>query len=1029
MRGLVLFCACTSMLFGFDVPGIAADSKVDYAKQIKPILARHCAECHNSKKQQSGLRLDAGRLLVRGGDHGPSIVAGDSEKSLMYQVLIGKSDVSAMPLDRKPLSKAEISLIKAWIDQGVKYPQDEEIAGGVTSDHWAFQPVNRPDTPQVKNAGWVRNPIDAFILARLEKEGLSPSSEAEQQTLIRRLYLDLLGITPSIKEIELYVADIRPDAYDQLVNRILASPRYGERWGRHWLDIARYADSNGFTIDGPRQIWKYRDWVVDALNRDLPFDQFTIEQTAGDMLPNPTIDQIVATGFHRNTLINQEGGTSDEQFRVESVVDRVNTTGSVFLGLTIGCAQCHEHKFDPLTQRDFYRMYAFFNNTQDNNDANGSGPKISVPAKAQLALKKQLELEIAATEKPLKELDAELLKGLPAWEKKLASQSGGSWTVLDPVKWTTDKGAKLTKLSNKSLLVDFSVPANDTYTIILETPMPNITAVRLEALTHPSLPMNGPGRAGNGNFVLSELELLAEPLSGGQDVKAQLVAIAKAVADYSQDGYPIASAIDGKQDTGWAVTVKGGKTNVDREAILVPKKTIHGESGSRLTVKLHHNHSVANYLMGCVRISVSGEAPETLTVPASIQKLATTAADKRSKQQQQQLEEAFKQTDPRRTPLATKLDGLKKRLDDLNRQIPTTMVLRAMEKPRTSFIQIRGDFLRRGAVVQPGVPEVLSPLPPDIKSPNRLDFARWLVDPANPLTARVTVNRFWQRFFGIGIVETENDFGTQGIAPEHPELLDWLASEFVRLQWGTKSMHRLIVTSAAYRQSSHMSPELLQRDPRNKLLARQSRLRLEAEAIRDTCLSVSGLLSDKMGGPGVYPPQPEGIYILTQQKKAWPEDKGEDRYRRGMYTYIWRTAPYPLLPTFDAPDANTTCTRRSRSNTPLQALTLANDRAFFEIAQGLVVRTLGSEEAYDEGRMRFAFRTCLSRDPSEFEMKRLTEFLERQRKVFQEFPKQAKSVAPSRGIAYSKDITVSDGAAWTAVARVLINLDEFITRN
>jgi mono/diheme cytochrome c family protein len=1026
---------------------------IDFDKQIKPLFAKHCVECHKADKNESGYRLDLGELAIQGGDRGAAVVAGKSADSILYQALIGKGDITAMPYEKPRLPAADIELIKKWIDSGAKVPATPTASEGVKSNHWSFQPIRRPAVPSLKAESSNRkshnsdfkfqNPIDSFVLARLEREGLTPSPEADRTTLIRRLSLDLLGVLPSADDAHDFVNDREPDAYERLVDRLLASPAYGERHGRHWLDIARYADSNGFTIDSARQIWKYREWVINAINADMPFDQFTLEQLAGDLLPNPTNEQLVATGFHRNTLVNEEGGTDQEQFRNEGVVDRVNTTGAAWLGLTIGCAQCHSHKYDPISQRDFYKVFAVFNQCDE--------PSIQVPSAEQLAEQTRLNNEIAAVEKPLKDLDTELLKGLPDWERSVAAQTGESWTTLDPTVWKTDKGATLTKIEESRLLVDFSTPANDVYTISFDPPDDTpITAIRLETLNHPSLPMMGPGRA-EGNFVLSEFEVFVDPNSQPSTLNPQL--LAKAIADHSQEGYPVSDAIDGKPATGWAINVKAGSgemLNVPREAVFFPKEPIAVKAGSKLVIKMHQLHSQPNYLVGCFRISVSGASADLLSVPASIKKIIATPADKRSKQQVAQLETAFKETDARRKPLAVKLDGLKKQLEAHNKAIPTTLVLRERAKPRETHIHIRGDFLRHGALVEPGVPAVLPSMNSTRSSASqRIEFSRWLCSAENPLTARVTVNRAWQAFFGTGIVPTENDFGTQGDPPTHPQLLDWLASEFMNvgeslrdshsdpgaplqnanaghgvtgLRWSLKRLHRSIVTSATYRQASFIRPELRERDPANKLLARQSRLRLEAELIRDVCLSASGLMTRHLGGPGVNPPQPEGIYIVTQQKKPWTESTGPERYRRGMYTYFWRSSPYPMLPTFDAPDANGTCTRRNRSNTPLQALTLANDRSFHEFAVALADRimTLGplpptpppSVSDSDDARLWQAVEMCYSRPPSDLELKRLREFLNAQRTAFAADPKD-------------KDPTKS---AWTAIARVLLNLDEFITR-
>jgi hypothetical protein len=1003
---------------------------VDFVRDIQPLLKQHCVVCHGTKKQESGLRLDAARLAIGGGDSGPAVQPGKSGKSLLVQVLRGVGDVAAMPYEKPALSKAAIELISNWIDQGAIHPVDEPVAQAVRrqSNHWAFQPIRSPAKPTVKELSWVRNGIDAFVLSRLEREGLSPASEAPRTSLIRRLHLDLLGTLPSPEDVHLFVEDTDPHAYEKLVDRILASPHYGERWGRHWLDIARYADSDGFTIDGARNIWKYRDWVIDAFNRDLPFNRFTIEQTAGDLLDSPTMEQLVATGFHRNTLVNQEGGTNDEQFRVEAVVDRVNTTGSVFLGLTVACAQCHTHKYDPVSQRDFYRLYAIFNNCEDNNDANGSGPIISAPSQLQTSRQATLEEQLAAARVPLKAYDQQLVTLQAAWEKQIAAGARPTWTTLEPKHWSTVDGAVLTRLEDQSLFVDFSIPANDTYIVTSTIAPSGMTAFRIEALTHDGLPKRGPGRASNGNFVLSEVNAFISPLkdlTGDTKPATAPVKIVQAVADHSQAGYPVAHAIDGKPETGWAINVKTGSLNVDRQAIFILDKPVQHPQGSRLTLKMLQNNSAKNYLLGRFRISMTNSPAEILAVPDPIRQIASKPAEKRTKEEVTLIQNAFKDTDRGRDPLAREVTRLTKELETLKRSIPKTMILRELAKPRQTHIQLRGNFLEKGALVQPGVPEVLPPLVRKDRAPNRLDFARWLVAPNNPLTARVTVNRFWQRFFGLGIVETENDFGVQGIAPEHPQLLDYLASEFIQSDWGMKAIHRLMVTSATYRQDSRVTSQLLKRDPRNKLLARQSRVRLEAETIRDICLSASELLTPRIGGPGVYPPQPAGIYALTQQKKSWPESQGADRYRRGLYIYFWRSSPYPFLPTFDAPDATTSCTRRSRSNTPLQALTLANDRVFLEMAQGLAKKIIHLGTSDDEARIRYAFTTCFSRQPTNREIKHLNDFVHHQREHYRTAEKDALLVAPGQ---LPPGISTADAAAWTAAARVLLNLDEFITR-
>jgi len=703
-------------------------------------------------------------------------------------------------------------------------------------EHWAFRPIVRGKPPPVSDDGFVRNPIDAFILARLQKAGVAPSPQADRVTLVRRLSFDLRGLPPLPEEVRAFVADRGAFAYESLVNRMLSSRHYGERWARHWLDVARYADSNGYTRDFSRQIWKYRDWCIEAFNRDLPFDQFIIEQIAGDLLPGATLDQIVATGFHRNTLFNEEGGTDPEQFRVDAIADRVDTTGVGLLGLTLGCARCHDHKFDPVSQREYYRLFAFLDSCDE--------PSIDAPSAEQLtrgepARRAAIRARIAEIEETLASTRSEqLLSRQLAWEETL--------TPEQRVKY--------------------------------------------------------PGDVQEG--------LLTRPAERTEDQK-------------------------------------------------------------RLVAGAYRRTSTAR-----------GDFVELVEI------------------------ERLRASEP---------------------VIPTTMVMRERTKPRQTFVHVRGNFLDRGESVTPGVPAALHPLRAVGERPTRLDLARWIVSPENPLTPRVVVNRFWMRFFGRGLVETENDFGTQGTPPTHPELLDWLATEFIRGGWSMRAAHRLIVTSATYRQSSRRRPELDAVDPANRLLGRQVRLRLEAEIIRDAALSAGGLLVPRIGGPGVFPPQPDGVFDFTQDPKDWKTATGPDRYRRGMYTHFWRSSPYPSLTVFDFPESNVTCTRRVRSNTPLQALTLANDEVFVECARVLARRVLAEEHPDDVSRIASAFSRCLARSPSETEMDRLARFLLERRAEFHVDSSSAAKLAGAGSEASAGEDAV-DVAAWTELARALLNLDEFITR-
>jgi mono/diheme cytochrome c family protein len=739
-------------------PVYADDAVVDYLRDVQPILRAHCTDCHGPDDQNGGLRLDTAALAISGGNSGTAIVPGDVDKSLLILAITGAEKVLRMPpedsADKLPDDK--IAILRRWIKEGAAHPDDEQpIAAsndGPKSKHWSFQPIVRREPPTTKNAAWPRTPIDAFVLAKLEANSITPAAEADRVTLIRRVSFDLTGLPPSIAEVDEFVNDTSLDAYERLVDRLLASPHYGERWGRWWLDQARYADSQGYSNDAARVMWKYRDWVIEAFNRDLPFDQFTIEQMAGDLLPSATLAQRVATGFHRNTQTYSEGASAIEEYRVESVVDRVSTTGVVFLGLTLGCARCHDHKFDPISQRDFYQLFAFFN-SQSEEGKEDDEPKLEVPVEG--------------------------------WE-------------------------------------------------------------------------------------------------------------------------PLAA---------------------------------------------------------------NGEKPP----------------------------------------------------------VTTALVMAERVEPRNTHIHIRGDFLSPGRQVFPAVPAVLPPLKVHTKTPSRLDLAQWLVSSENPLTSRVIVNRVWQLFFGKGIVETDDDFGTQGEKPTHPELLDWLATEFRQSGWSMKKLHRLLVTSAVYRQSSHVRSELQSIDPRNQLLARQNRLRLDAELVRDAALSASGLLAAKIGGPSVFPPQPDGVMQLTQHaNRDWKASSGADRYRRGMYTFFWRLSPHPFLMAFNAPESNTTCTRRPRANTPLQSLMLLNDETFIETAQALAVRVLREAASLDDAhRIEYAVRLCLGRKPTSAELPILLDLLSRD---------QREAAGADQQRRFASATTLPDGVtpsmllAWTTVARTILNLDEFITR-
>ena len=805
----------TALAAAFALPAFAAP--VDFNREIQPILSDNCYHCHgpDASGRKAGFRLDLHEAAFAGGKSGlASVVPGKPDESELVARVFSHDSEEIMPSSdsNKTLTAAQKDLLRRWVAEGA-----------VWGEHWAYVAPKRPAVPSVPTTGNQQsasaNPIDAFIRARLAAEKITPAPEAPRATLVRRVTLDLTGLPPTIAEVAAFVRDDRPDAYERLVDRLLASPHYGERQARPWLDVARYSDSNGYSVDAPRQIWKYRDWVVAALNRDQPYDQFVIEQLAGDLLPHPTTEQLIATGFNRNTQINQEGGIDPEQFRIESVMDRVATFGSAFLGLTVNCAQCHDHKFDPIPQADYYRLFAFFNNTVD--DGHG--------------------------------------ENVPGGRLSFASETGPADTFVTEIA-----------------------------------------------------------------HVRAALATFLEP--------------------YAKD-YPA-----------W-------------------------------------------------RASVTPEAREKLK--QNVATALTLTWDKLTINQRRAIFLTFGGANAEFSALNEKLTAL----EHHESKATMTLIMSELPQPRDTTIFIKGDFTRHGAKVAPGAPSVLPPLA--ATNPNRLDLARWLFDPANPLTARVMVNRIWQQYFGLGLVETENDFGSQGAPPTNPELLDWLATEFSAQKWSMKAMHRLIVTSATYKQSSLARPDLDLADPLNKLLARQNRTRLDAEIIRDVALSASGLYEPRLGGPPVYPPQPDGVMNLGQSRRAWIPSTGPDRYRRALYTHMWRATPHPAVAVFDAPDGFSTCTRRLRSNTPLQALTLLNDLQFFEFAGALAARIQRAGGTTDSARLDYAFNLCVSRAPTPRERTRLLDFLH----DLQQPPK-----APAT------DPAATPEEAWTMVARVLLNLDETITR-
>jgi len=1015
---------------------------VDFVRDVRPILESRCYECHGPKKVKGRLRLDLKASAIKGGLTGPAVIPGNAEDSLLVRRVLGLDGEDRMPKDKDPLPDAQVALLRSWIAQGAGWPDDGPTTAAAAPpeedlpQHWAYRRPIRPTPPAVAQKAWVRNPIDQFVAARLEKEGLEPSPEASKEALIRRVSLDLVGLPPTPAEIDAFVADTGPDAYERLVDRLLASPHYGERWARPWLDLARYADSNGYEKDDLRTMWKYRDWVIKALNDDEPFDQFTIEQIAGDMVPNPTADQLIASGFHRNTQLNQEGGIDVEEARWETLLDRVNTTGTVWLGSTIGCAQCHNHKYDPFSQRDYYRLLAFFSNVeytvhgQQGGDHWISEPTLDLPSPEQEKKRSALAGELKTLNAKLTDPSPEIDDGQLAWEQSMAALAA-QWTTLTPLAAHATT-ATLTKKDDGSVLASGVQTGSDRYQVELNIPEGTFTGIRLEALPDPSLPKGGPGRDYYGNFVLTGFHV---DLLNGRETTA--VKFGKAASDDETGDVndlivPPPRAVRDVAP-GWSIDATRDVERLPRQAVFVPAQPIAISAETRVRVTLEFEGGNVGQALGRFRLSATSIADpaRTVAIRAKTRAALSIAGDKRSPDDRRTIRAEYRGQTEALAAVRARVAAIEKELKELG--IVSALVMRespSHDRPSTLFRE-RGAYLAPGERVFAATPAVLPPMS-DAEMPNRLGLARWLVSPSNPLTARVTVNRAWEQFFGRGIVETSEDFGTQGAPPSHPELLDWLATEFIHLKWSQKALHRLIVTSATYRQDAHVSPALVEKDPYNRLLARGPRFRMEAEMIRDAVLSASGLLSQKIGGQSVFPPQPDGIWDNPYSDAKWVISEGEDRYRRGLYTFIRRTSPYPSFMTFDAVSREFCTVRRVRTNTPLQALTMLNDEAFFEAARALAARsareastTSGRSTAQQEhGRADYMFRLCTSRLPTSAESDHIVASYERQLAHYRSKRADAAKVLKEPP---SKGPDQPERAAWTLVANALLNLDETVT--
>lgn len=1154
---------------------IATDVTVDFNRDIRPILSNNCFACHgpDAPARKAALRLDTvegSRAPLKSG--GVAISPGRPEFSrLLHRV--HESDLRKVmppPESGKKLTPRERDLLEVWIRSGAEY-----------APHWAFRPIDRHDLPPTANKGWLENPVDAFVLARLESEGWSPSPETDRRVLIRRASLDLTGLPPTPEEVDAFVADSAPHAYERLIERLLSSPRYGERMALEWLDGARYADTNGYHIDNERFMWRWRDWVIDAFNANMPFDQFTIEQIAGDLLPDATDSQRIASGFNRNHNINFEGGAIPEEYRTAYVIDRVNTTSTVWLGLTMGCAQCHDHKYDPITTTDYYRFYAFFNNISevglDGNTGNAA-PSMMAPLPGQKEELSRLESVAAGIRASMDAADPEIDAAMALWEADAQERYTDLWDPLDVLSAVSDASDTiLTPQPDGSILASGRPPATETFTLKVAPTEEPIAAIRLEALADASLPVSGPGRFTNGNFVLTEIEVSVGRVG---DVPSQTIPLTAAFSDFDQPDFPVEGAIDGRPETGWAVL--GPNMGQDRLAVFVPNSPITIPEGADLSVRLEFKSQFAQHSIGKVRLSATyaqdvaislqpsilspwsvsqsftaarekifeeafepESAPvdsvggwtikpeyadatlnnlsaetelaavylkRTITTPAArrltllmgsddglrvwlngslvhsnpvaralaadqdrlilnliagenrllvkvvnygggfgftfrraidggfdvpldVQRLLAIPAGERSESQSASLRTYYRRNhDPRWAELSKLAEAADQETEKFRATIPNTMVMAELEEQRKTNRLIRGQYDQPAEEVSPGIPTVLGTLA-DSRPVNRLTLARWLVSPDNPLTARVIVNRYWQMLFGTGLVKTAEDFGVQGQWPSHPELLDWLASEFVANGWDVKHLLRLMVTSATYKQQAIVRPEYLAQDPENRLLAYAPRIRLSAEGVRDNALAISGLLVESVGGPSVRTYQPAGLWEelaidptgASFSAQVYKQDSGESLYRRSLYLFRKRTVSHPAMSVFDAPSHEFCVVRRSRTNTPLQALVLMNDPTYVEAARVFAEQLLRHDGA-DEARISMAFEMALARPATAEESSILMKMLAAQRTRFAADPTSAEGLLGVGEHPRRESLDAAELAAWTTVASTILNLDQTITR-
>ncbi len=1027
----------------------AADGKLDFGRDIRPILADNCFRCHgpDPKQRQAGLRLDLPEDATKRQESGlVAVVPGHVEKSALITRIMTTDETERMPPadSNKVLTDAQKDLLKRWIQEGAGYAQ-----------HWSFVPPHKSPLPKIANEKWSQNEIDRFVLARFEAEKLSPSTAADRRTLIRRLSLDLTGLPPSAEEVAAFVNDADPKSVERLVDRLLKSPHFGERLALEWLDAARYADTNGFSIDGGRHMWLWRDWVIQAFNSNMPYDRFLLEQIAGDHLPNPTPSMLIATGFQRNNMVTHEGGTIPEENLTNYNVDRVKTLGEAVLGLTLACAQCHDHKYDPITQRDYFQLFAYFNSVSDigldGNAGKNPRPELQARTVLQSGDQPQVEAELAKLKEQLAHPDPGTVAAWASSQQQELSQRGKSLELhpLEVLKVSTpNRGAgwdiesnRYVKITQASDLVAYDV------SLKLPTTKAQITGIRV--VFHPDDaapgggwghgPSDGPARKQakaadkktdfKGNFVLTAFTASADAVAGDQVNLNQLLPVSRVTANSWQDAYPPENCLDPRNENGWSPSVDHAG-NVHLTATF--QEPIDAAKTPYATVQVNFGNGRSQVAARFEMIAITGN-DDGSPLPAEIIAIVEKNTTDRSSEETDLLNTYFANHAEATHRLRTSIANLEERLATLTREFPT-MVMDVSAKPRDTFILNRGDYSQPTDKVEPGLPGFLPGLV-ESGGTNRLALARWIVMRENPLTARVAVNRVWQMLFGVGLVKTSADFGTQGEYPSHPELLDWLAVDLVDSGWDQKALIRKIVLSATYQQSSAATPELLARDPANRLLARGSRFRLSAELIRDSALKTSGLFVPRVGGPSVNPYSPGDLWreishygSTPARAQAFVQDHGEKLYRRSLYTFWKRTAPPPNMTIFDAPNRETCVVARPATTTPLQALVLLNDVQFVEAARAFAQRML-HRSASDHDRLAWGFIEATSRPPNDSELKVLSAALSRERKRYAANEQFARDLLAAGESPRDEQLSMPEHAAWAQVAALILNLSETVTRN